>query len=201
MTVYGIVSGVASRFIREVLPALLMKTAHRPTLYRIQSILARLVNGDRVTASIMADVLEVSRRTVARDIDYLINVLHVPIAYDRKRSTYILDGQVPILFSLNPVVLESTTPASEEIEVTIGLDDDLARYFSVIAVHPTQRVSTQPNGEHAMQMRIRVDDTTVYWILGFGDRMRVIKPEYLRDRVLEMAQSILTERSEQDGQT
>ncbi len=76
-----------------------MMSATRPTLYRLQAILVRLSRGDRVTASIMADILEVSSRTVARDFDYLINRLHVPMEYNYVKKSYVLTGPLPSLLT------------------------------------------------------------------------------------------------------
>mgnify|MGYP001156572407 CR=1 FL=1 len=94
MTVDGIVSDVASQFLSEPGTAY-MKSAMRPTLYRLQAILVRLQRGERVTASMMAQELDVSHRTIARDFDYLINRLHAPIEYDFARKSYVLTGPLP----------------------------------------------------------------------------------------------------------
>lgn len=98
MTVDGIVSNVASQFLSEPGTAYMM-SATRPTLYRLQEILVRLSRGDRVTANIMAKILDVSARTVARDFDYLINRLHVPIEYDYRKKSYVLIGPLPSLLT------------------------------------------------------------------------------------------------------
>ncbi len=96
MTIDGRVSGVPSQILREPISAP-MKSAMRPTLYRLQAILMRLSRGERVTANHMAEDLEVSVRTVARDIDYLINTLHVPMSYHYSKKSYVLDGPLPSL--------------------------------------------------------------------------------------------------------
>lgn len=70
-------------------------------LVRIRTILQHLAEGQRVTASNMAQALEVSHRTVARDFDYMINGLDLPIRYEYKRRSYILAGPLPSFFSLN----------------------------------------------------------------------------------------------------
>lgn len=98
MTVDGRVSGVPSQILRESESAP-MKSAMRPTLYRLQAILMRLSRGERVTANLMAKDLEVSERTVARDLDYLINTLHVPMSYHYGRKSYVLDGPLPSLLA------------------------------------------------------------------------------------------------------
>ncbi len=94
MTVDGIVNDVALQFLCE--PTVhVMHTAKRPTLVRLRVILAHLQRGERVTAGMMAAELNVSLRTVARDFDYLMNGLRVPLEYDYRKKSYVLTGEIP----------------------------------------------------------------------------------------------------------
>lgn len=70
-------------------------------LVRIRTILQHLAEGQRVTAANMARTLDVSQRTVARDFDYMINGLDLPIQYEHSRRTYILAGPLPSIFAVN----------------------------------------------------------------------------------------------------
>lgn len=70
-------------------------------LVRIRTILQHLAQGQRVTAGSMARILDVSHRTVARDLDYMINGLDLPIHYEHSRRTYILAGPLPSIFAVN----------------------------------------------------------------------------------------------------
>lgn len=78
-----------------------MKSTSRPMLVRIRTILQHLTEGQRVTAANMARTLDVSQRTVARDFDYMINGLDLPIRYEHSRRTYILAGPLPSIFAVN----------------------------------------------------------------------------------------------------
>jgi len=69
-------------------------------LIRIRIILQHLADGKRVTAGQMAESLDVSARTIARDFDYMMNGLELPICYEYKRKSYVLAGPLPSLFSL-----------------------------------------------------------------------------------------------------
>lgn len=71
-------------------------------LTRLRSIVLRLSNGERVTAGILAKTLDVSPRTIARDLDYLANGLELPISYDFQRKSYVLNGPVPSILSVHP---------------------------------------------------------------------------------------------------
>lgn len=65
--------------------------ASRPPIERIFAIHERLCSGRRVTVAALAAALEVSRRTVKRDIEYLRDRLGAPIAYDRARRGYVFE--------------------------------------------------------------------------------------------------------------
>lgn len=69
-------------------------------LVRIRTILQHLVEGQRVTAAGMARTLDVSQRTVARDFDYMMNGLDLPIRYEHSQRTYILAGPLPSIFAV-----------------------------------------------------------------------------------------------------
>lgn len=69
-------------------------------LIRIRIILQHLTDGQRVTAGHMARLLDVSQRTIARDFDYMINGLDLPIKYEFGRRSYILDGPLPSIFAV-----------------------------------------------------------------------------------------------------
>ena len=71
-------------------------------LMRLRSIVLRLSRGERVTTGIIAMTLEVSPRTIARDLDYLANGLELPITYDFQLKSYVLSGPVPSILSIHP---------------------------------------------------------------------------------------------------
>ena len=106
MTVDGIVNDVALQFLCE--PTVhVMHTAKRPTLVRLRVILAHLQRGERVTAGMMAAELNVSLRTVARDFDYLMTRLGVPLKYDFRKKSYVLTGDIP------PILIDPTEAYDE----------------------------------------------------------------------------------------
>lgn len=190
LTIDGRVRYVASHVLREVLPSLFMRSAQRPTIFRIQAILARLVAGEKVTARSMATLLEVSERTVARDIDYLVNALHVPMAYDFKRKSYILVGPVPTLFALPASITDPTREATSLSVVELAVDPSLESSFRAMNLHPSQEYVETATGLH-IRLTLPLSDALEQWILGFGTRIRVIAPEQLRNRVVQIAREIV----------
>ena len=83
-----------------------MKTATRPQYHRLQRILELIREGTR-TGSLpncghFIRELEVSRRSLMRDLDFLRDDHHAPIAYDDSRKGFQLTDPT---FSLPPVQL------------------------------------------------------------------------------------------------
>lgn len=67
---------------------------HRPTLYRVYELFRQLNGKQKITAGSLASELQVSERTIRRDINYLRDMLGVPIEYDTKKRTFILTGTI-----------------------------------------------------------------------------------------------------------
>lgn len=65
-----------------------MRRGTRSMITRCIRIVQMLVNGRKVQAHTIAEELEVSHRTVMRDLDYLTTECDLPIAYDRPQGTY-----------------------------------------------------------------------------------------------------------------
>jgi len=65
--------------------------------------------------------------------------------------------------------------------VRIWFDDKVARYVQRRMWHPTQRFKKTASGSGIeMTMEARGTTEIVSWVLGFGDKARVIAPEALR---------------------
>jgi len=83
-----------------------MKTATRPQYHRLQRILELIREGTRAgslpNCRHFTRELEVSRRTLMRDLDFLRDDHHAPIAYDDSRKGFRLTDPT---FTLPPVQL------------------------------------------------------------------------------------------------
>lgn len=76
-----------------------MESVTGPQLYRLQYLLERLRDGAPITSRTAAEALEVSRRTIASDVEYLRQI-GVPIEFDQRRKTYYLKepfGNLPLV--------------------------------------------------------------------------------------------------------
>ena len=73
-----------------------MKTSTRPQYHRLRRILEMIREGTRTGAlpncGHFTRELEVSRRTLMRDLDFLRDDEHAPIAYDDSRKGFTLTG-------------------------------------------------------------------------------------------------------------
>lgn len=70
----------------------------------------------------------------------------------------------------------------EPAHVRILFDPKVARYVQRRQWHPTQTFRRLPDGVE-MSMDLRGSVETVSWVLGFGDKAKVIEPESLRAQV------------------
>jgi len=71
-----------------------MKKVSRPQYYRIQRILALIksgtINGEYCSATVLARELDVSTRTILRDLDILRDDENAPIEYSPSRKGFFL---------------------------------------------------------------------------------------------------------------
>ncbi|MCX7718173.1 MAG: transcriptional regulator [Candidatus Sumerlaeaceae bacterium] len=73
-----------------------------------------------------------------------------------------------------------TTPEVIELE----FDDMLSSYFDAHPLHPTQRLSRR-DGRWKIQLRVGINESLIHRLLGFGHRVRVVKPRALADLLVE----------------
>jgi predicted DNA-binding transcriptional regulator YafY len=158
--------------------------------------------------------LEVSRRTVARDLDFLRDEEHAPIEYDESRKGFVLKDES---YSLPPVRLSrkevfsfsiarkllgafegtplemdmrSTLAKIEEsLEGSISLDvEGLTENLSVI---PSQEMKRRKDGSLEMKFETTGWKELVRWILSWQPDVKVLSPEQLRKRIeLKMRQAL-----------
>lgn len=191
MTTYDIGLDVASYILRDIRYTPWVRSLSRPALYRVQSILASLINGEVVTAGKVAAQLEVSQRTIARDINYLINTLHIPIAYDAQQHTYVLKGPVPVLFAPQAGFPGQSVLPEPDTLVTLEVASELVPHFESVELHPSQRFKILPNGSGQLFLTVSPDDALAQWVMSYGGKVRVISPQSLRSRIRTLALRIL----------
>lgn len=68
-------------------------------------------------------------------------------------------------------------------QVRIWFDEKVARYVQRRMWHPTQQFRRAAGGGVEMTMEVRGSVEVVSWVLGFGDKARVVEPDGLRSAV------------------
>ncbi|MES2765225.1 MAG: transcriptional regulator [Bacteroidota bacterium] len=70
------------------------QSIYRPELHRLFVLLGKLRRKEKFTADSLADELQVSERTIRRDINYLRDMLQSPIEFDRWKRSFVLHGDI-----------------------------------------------------------------------------------------------------------
>lgn len=101
---------------------------------------------------------------------------------------------VPAEFDLDRYLQHawSVTRGRDLHEAVVHFDASLAPLLENARHHAGERVSRTADGA-AVEYRLKVNhlDELARWILGFGGRARVVSPEELRARVVELAEGVL----------
>ena len=80
---------------------------------------------------------------------------------------------------------------SETYDVEILFSADAARIVTETTWHSTQRVKTHKDGSITLHFQVDGLDEIVWWVLGWSGRAKVIKPEPLRQMVVEKLMAAL----------
>ena len=87
-------------------------------------------------------------------------------------------------------------PDGKLYNVRLKFSAESARDVSEVQWHKTQAVSFGDDGSAVVEFRIDGLNDIVGWILSFGDKVQVLNPEILRNKIIETGKKII-ERNEQ----
>ena len=79
--------------------------------------------------------------------------------------------------------------AGDVQEVQIFIEEPIASYVSERRWHETQQIVRVHNGIE-LKLNVRVNDELARWVLGLGPSARIISPNQLREKILEMNEQI-----------
>ena len=84
----------------------------------------------------------------------------------------------------------SMIPEGRTYQVCLVFESRVAANVAEVSWHPRQRLNWLDDGR--LQFDVRVDGLgeISWWIMGYGDQVRVINPKPLQDRIHKMAQNI-----------
>lgn len=166
--------------------------------------------GSLPNSSDFMNEFEVSRRTVARDLDFLRDEERAPLAYDDARHGFRLTDETYMLppvrisrkeaFSFGlarkllahyegtPLHLDMRSvldKIAESLEGDITIDPKLAVYITERQWHPSQEFRTRQYGSVEMRMETTGRKELVRWVLSWMPDVKVLAPKSLRDRIAE----------------
>lgn len=87
----------------------------------------------------------------------------------------------------------SMIPEGQQHDVHLVFKPKVAGNVSEVRWHKTQDMQLRPDG--SIDFRVRVDGLgeISWWILGYGDQVKVIKPDALKTRIKKIAQAVVSQ--------
>jgi predicted DNA-binding transcriptional regulator YafY len=191
-----------------------MKTATRPQYHRLQRILEMIREGTRAgslpNCRQFTRELEVSRRTLMRDLDFLRDDHHAPIAYHGnwyllalntaagRTETFALSrcrslagtGQHfsrAVAFDAKAFFKDAfgISQADQPWNVRLLFAREVATYIRERMWHPNQRMRQRRDGTLELGLQTSSRKELTRWILSWMPHVKVLAPRQLQDRVRE----------------
>lgn len=130
---------------------------------------------------------------------YLVAYCHLRrdvrlFAVERIRSVTLTDHpyQMPLGFDLEAYVEDAlTVMRGPRLDVELLFDKATAAWVRDRVWHPSQKLVRQKDGRLRMTLTVADTRELVGWILSFGGGVRVVRPDSLRQAVLDEANRIL----------
>jgi predicted DNA-binding transcriptional regulator YafY len=85
----------------------------------------------------------------------------------------------------------STLPEGHIYHVKLLFLSKVANDVAEVMWHHTQKVTRNGNGSALVEFRVDGLSEITWWVLGYGDQVRVLSPKSLRQRVLEIAENVV----------
>jgi predicted DNA-binding transcriptional regulator YafY len=85
----------------------------------------------------------------------------------------------------------SMTPEGQIYHVKLHFLPKAAGSIAEIKWHKTQKVTRKDDGSAIVEFRVDGLNEITWWILGYGDQVRVLAPKALRERVLQIAKNMI----------
>jgi len=181
----------------------------RPPLARMLRLHEWLVANRYPNCRKVAAELEVSAKTVQRDLNFMRDQMGLPIEYDKMAFGYRYARPVTGFPAMGIILRKpKVTPwrrlppakPGEFLPLTqstgsgdaarIRFDAERARALRTRTWHPTQIIFPMPDGTAELALRVRDEFELARWVLSWAGHARVLEPGSLRDRVREMAMEI-----------
>jgi predicted DNA-binding transcriptional regulator YafY len=86
----------------------------------------------------------------------------------------------------------SIAPEGQIYHVKLHFLPKVANNIAEKKWHKTQKVKRKRDGSAVVEFRVDGLNEITWWILGYGDQVRVLAPKVLRERVLQIAKNMIT---------
>lgn len=180
----------------------------RPPLVRMMRLHESLTEKRYPNCRKIAEEFEVSPKTVQRDVNFMRDMMDLPIEYDKQRFGFYYARPVAGFPSIHipaqragrrglrypPSGEHPALPARSSGRaglVRIRFNAASAGVVQRGAWDPTQEMHELPDGGVELTLRVSSGAQLARWILSWGGHGWVIDPPQLRTRVREMARAIL----------
>ncbi len=167
-----------------------------PTAERLHRLVEWLRSGERLTTNLAAEALGVSRRTIARDLTHLREVLSLRVEYDPVQRSYVLDDEhaaLPFLAfpSLAPVLLNGQPNASEGTPVHVRFSADVIQSYRKRGGQIDDE-AMNPDGTVDAHFAPHSLDEFLTYVLSRGHNVEVVGPPAYRRRIQMEIRRMLT---------
>ncbi len=71
----------------------------------------------------------------------------------------------------------------------------IAQEVAEIKWHKTQAVTFNTDGSAIIEFRVNGLDEIIWWVLGYGDNVKILAPKCLREKVIAIAESVIKQNS------
>jgi predicted DNA-binding transcriptional regulator YafY len=119
-------------------------------------------------------------------------------AVERIRSIALTDHpyQMPLGFNVQEYVQDAlNVMRGRRIEVELLFSKKAAAWVKDKSWHPSQETKLLKDGRLKMILKVADNDELVGWILSFCGEVKVVRPDILRQKVLDRAKKVLTSSS------
>lgn len=152
-----------------------MKAGSRPQYYRIRRIVQMVREGAETGCLTKRNdfmrEFEMSRRTVARDLDFLRDEERAPLTYDDMRDRFSPETYARQAFGM--------VGGEERIKVRLLFEPKLAIYITECQCHSSQEYRTRPDGHLETRMETTGRKELARWILSWRPDVKVRAPKSL----------------------
>lgn len=85
----------------------------------------------------------------------------------------------------------SMIPEGRIYHVKLRFAPKVARNVAEVHWHETQQTKFNPDGSADVEFRVDGINEITWWILGYGDQVKVLAPRRLRERIIEIAKNMI----------